>query len=166
MTSKAWYALYTRPKHEFKAAQQLESLGVQHYLPSVKKTRQWSDRKKVITEPLIRGYIFIYADEKERVLSLQENAILRCIFDNGRPAVIPEWQMDNLIKFLDHENEFYMHEGLIPGTRVLIKSGPFSGVTGVIRQSENHHTLSVSIDLLNRSVLTHISRDSEFEVVK
>jgi hypothetical protein len=57
--------------------------------------RQWSDRKKKITEPLLRGYIFIFADERERMISLEQDSVVRCIFDLGRPAKIPEWQINN-----------------------------------------------------------------------
>jgi transcriptional antiterminator RfaH len=162
---KCWYALYTRPRHEFRAAEKLKTMDIRYYLPLIKKQNQWSDRKKIITEPLIRGYIFIYADEKERLLSLEEYSILKCIFDHGKPAVIPEWQMENLGKFLEKESEFFLYEGLLPGKKVRINYGPFSGIVGVIQQSENHNTLAVSIDLLNRSVITHISKDTEFELI-
>jgi transcriptional antiterminator RfaH len=165
-TKKCWFALYTKPRHEFKAAEQIERLGVEYYLPVIQRVSQWSDRKKTIAEPLIRGYIFIHADEKERLKSLEEYSILRCVFDKGKPAVIPEWQMENLVNFLKKESEYFIYEGLIPGSRVRINKGPFQGVIGVIRQSENQHTLAVTIELLNRSVLTHISRDIEFEVIK
>jgi len=164
--SKSWYALYTRPRHEFKAAERLEALEVQCYLPVIKRISQWSDRKKEISEPLIRGYIFIYADEKERIKSLEESSVLRCVFDNGKPARIPEWQMENLVKFLDHESEFFLYEGLLPGTKVIIREGPFEGIIGTIQQNDNQNTLAVSIDLLNRSVLTHISKANRFEIVK
>jgi transcriptional antiterminator RfaH len=164
--NKYWYALYTRSRHEFKAAEQLNRLKIQYYLPVVKKTSHWSDRKKVISEPLIRGYIFIYADEKERRLSLEEYSILRCVFDKGKPAVIPKWQMENLVKFLNEESEFLTYEGLIPGKKVRIKEGPFKGITGIIQQSENHNTFAVTINLLNRSILTHITKEISFEVIK
>ena len=86
---KSWFALYTRPRSEFKAAEQINSLGVYYYLPTITKVRQWSDRKKKITEPVIRGYIFIYGDEKERLISLEQQAVVRCVFEAGRPAKIP-----------------------------------------------------------------------------
>lgn len=163
---KSWYALYTRPRQEFKAAERMEIINVQHYLPTIKKLKQWSDRKKLITEPLLRGYIFILADERERLAALQEYPVLNCVFDQGKPAVIPKWQMENLANFLQKESEFYLYEGLLPGKKVRINKGPFAGVVGTIQQSDNHNTLAVTIELLNRSILAHITRDTEFEVVK
>ena len=102
VNSKAWFALYTKSRSEFKAAEQIGANEVEYYLPTVVKYSQWSDRKKKITEPLIRGYIFIYADEKERILSLEQNAVVRCLTERGRPAKIPDWQIDNIKKMLEN----------------------------------------------------------------
>lgn len=166
MQERAWYALYTKPKAEFKAAQQLKCIGIDYYLPTITKIKQWSDRKKRITEPVLRGYIFIYATEKERGISLEEDAIVRCIFDHGRAAKIPDWQIENLKKMLSNDSDFLINDGLVPGAKVKIKNGPFEGIIGVILENENEKNLAVSIDLLNRTVVAHLPKESLFEVVK
>lgn len=164
--NKKWFALYTKPRHEFKAALQLETEDINYYLPVITRLKQWSDRKKKITEPLLRGYIFIFADEKERYISLQQLSIVRCIFDHGRPAVIPEWQIENLKKFLDKKTNVIVHSGIVLGTKVKILDGPFAGVIGVVKQEVKGKTIAVNIDLLNRSVLTKISKDTGFEILR
>ncbi|MDR3611591.1 MAG: UpxY family transcription antiterminator [Ignavibacteriaceae bacterium] len=163
---KYWFALYTRSRSEFKAAEQLLALDVQFYLPTVIKWKKWSDRRKKIQEPILKGYIFIFANEKERKLSLEQAAIVRCVFDHGRPAKIPEWQLDNLKKMLSNESEFLIQDGLVPGVKVKIKEGPFKGIIGVVHESDNGKTIAVSIDLLRRSVIAHLPKESIFEVVK
>lgn len=163
--NKWWFALYTKPRSEFKAAEQIGEVDVQLYLPTITRIKQWSDRKKKVTEPLIRGYIFIYANEKERVLSLERPAIVKCIFDQGRPAKIPEWQIDNLKRMLESKADLTIKEGLPVGTKVLIKDGPFADVIGIVSETDNGKTIAVSIDLLNRSVIAHLPKDSLFEVV-
>lgn len=163
---RAWYALYTKPRSEFKAAEQIGENDISYYLPAITRTKQWSDRKKKVTEPLLRGYIFIFADEKERIKSLEQAAVVRCITDMGRPAKIPEWQIDNLRTMLKTKSELYIHEGLYPGIKVRIKNGPFEGVIGTVTEGEQGHTISVSIDLLNRSVIAHLPEESTFEIIK
>lgn len=163
---RKWFALYTKPRHEFKAALQLETEDINYYLPVITRLKQWSDRKKKITEPLLRGYIFIFANEKERYLSLQQLSIVRCIFDHGRPAVIPEWQIENLKKFLNKEADVIVHSGIVLGAKVKILDGPFAGVIGVVKQEVKGKTIAVNIDLLNRSVLTKISKDTGFEILR
>ncbi len=165
-TSKYWFALYTRPRSEFKAAEQLEANGINYYLPTVTTLKQWSDRKKKITEPIMRGYIFIKAEEKERLLALEQYSVVRCVTERGKPAVIPEWQIDNLKKMLEYDGDFYVMNGLVPGKKVRIKEGPFSGVEGTYQESENDKTISVSIELLNRSVIAHLPRESVIEIIK
>lgn len=161
-----WFALYTKPRSEFKAAEQIEAAGVQFYLPSVTKVKQWSDRKKKITEPLIRGYIFIYANEKERIISLEQQSVVRCISEGGRPARIPEWQIDNLKKMLSAESNVLVKEGLVPGVKIRIKEGPFEGIIGTLQEIDKQKTLAVSIDLLNRSVVTYLPKESIIEIIK
>jgi transcription antitermination factor NusG len=161
-----WFALYTKPRSEFKAAKQLEEAGVEYYLPSITRLKQWSDRKKKITEPLIHGYIFIFADEKERILSLTQASIVRCISDKGIPAKIPSWQIDNLRTMLQTDTEYIIREGLIPGVKIKILDGPFKDVIAVYREDANEKTIAVSIELLNRSVLAHLPKESSFEIMK
>ncbi len=163
---KSWFALYTRPRSEFKAAEQINSVGVDYYLPTIAKVRQWSDRKKKITEPVIRGYIFIYAHEKERLISLEQQAVVRCVFEAGRPAKIPAWQMENLMKMLNTDSEFFVHEGITRGTKVRMIDGPFEGVIGTVQEFDEGKSIAVSIDLLNRSIIAHLPAESSFEVVK
>jgi transcription antitermination factor NusG len=166
MSEKAWFALYTKSRSEFKAAEQLQAIGIKYYLPVVAKWKKWSDRKKKILEPILKGYIFILADEKERKLSLEPSSVVRCVFDNGRPAKIPEWQIENLKKMLSKESDFLIQDGLIPGVKVKIREGPFEGIIGVVHESDNGKTIAVSIDLLRRSVIAHLPKESIFEVVK
>ena len=166
MQERAWFALYTKPRSEFKAAEQINEINVIYYLPAITRVKQWSDRKKKITEPLLRGYIFIYANEKERIISLERQSVVKCIFDQGRPAKIPEWQIENLKKMLDSKAELTIKDGLPVGTKVLIKDGPFTDVIGVVSETDNGKTIAVSIDLLNRSVIAHLPKDSLFEVVQ
>ncbi|MFZ0452401.1 MAG: UpxY family transcription antiterminator [Ignavibacteriaceae bacterium] len=166
VTSKAWFALYTKSRSEFKAAEQISANKVEYYLPTVVKYRQWSDRKKKITEPLIRGYIFVYANEKERIISLEQNAVVRCLTERGQPAKIPDWQIENLKNMLRNEADFYIAEGFVPGAKVRIKEGPFENVIGVVQEVDGGRTLAVSIDLLNRSVIAHLPKESILEIIK
>ncbi len=47
-----------------------------------------------------------------------------------------------------------------------IKNGPFEGVVGIVIDNEKGKSISISIDLLNRSVITRVPQGSELEVIK
>ncbi len=141
-------------------------LDIDHYLPTIIKIKQWSDRKKEVVEPLIRGYIFIYANEKQRLESVEQKSIIRCLFDSGRPACIPDWQIENIKIMLNSDPDLIVHNGIIPGAKVRIKEGSINGVIGVVINSEKGKSISVSIDLLNRSVIAHLPDSIALELVK
>ena len=162
--NKKWYALYTKPKHEFKAEAQLTASGIEHYLPSVVRIKQWSDRKKKVTEPLFSGYIFIHGNERDRLIALEQYAIVRSIFFEGRPAIVPSWQINNLKIMLEGGGDVTVTEQLNVGSHVKIISGPFKDVEGIVYESGNQEKmLAITIDLLRRSVVVKIPRDSIIE---
>jgi transcription antitermination factor NusG len=158
--SKQWYALQTKPRQEFKAEKQLNTLNIENYLPVIAKKKNWTDRTKEIFEPVIRGYIFIKSNESERLKSLEQFSICKCLFDQGKPAVIPDWQIENLKKMLNVHSEYFVYEGLITGTKVQIIQGPFSGVIGVIQSTSEKRMFAVSLELLNRTVIAHLPKES------
>jgi len=85
---KIGHVLYTHSRAEFKVDRSLKAKDIEVFLHVKKTLKQWSDRKKEIIEVLFTSYIFIFATEKERLLSLEDNLVVRCLCDNGKPAII------------------------------------------------------------------------------
>ena len=157
-----WFVLYTHSRCEFKVAESLETIGIITYLPVQKIIRKWSDRKKEITSPLFPSYIFIYATEKERLISIENKEVVRCLTDAGNPSIIPSWQINSLKRMISTQSEIKIIEGTIIGQIVEINSGPFKGIKGTVMNIENKNQLAISIVLLNRTVVTHLPEDSVF----
>jgi transcription antitermination factor NusG len=155
-----WFALYTKPRHEFKAAEKLRSVSIELYLPTIIVKRKWSDRKRKVEVPLFNGYIFIYASEKERLLSLQQEGIVRTITFLGKPSIIPEWQIESLRKMLSETPDIFVSDKIEEGTKIKITEGPFEGVTGIVKEADSEKWLFVNIEILNRAVSVKLSRDS------
>ena len=63
--TKNWYAVYTRPRAEKKVADALTKKKIENFSPINKVIRQWSDRKKIVYEPLFTSYVFIKVSELE-----------------------------------------------------------------------------------------------------
>ena len=60
-----WFVLFTKPRHELKVLERLISLGVDAYTPTKIVTRQWSDRKKKITIPLLPSMVLVNLENKD-----------------------------------------------------------------------------------------------------
>ena len=163
---RCWYALVVKSRCEFKAEEELHSINVETYLPTTVSIRKWSDRKKEIKLPLIKGYIFICATETERLYSLEQNSVVKCLFDGGRAAVIPDWQIENLKRVLEYNPKVTVESGLMKGDLVKIIEGPFKDVVGVLNSDENERSIRVSIDLINRSVIVNLPPESIIKAVE
>lgn len=160
LTKKCWFVLYTHSRCEFKVEEVLRALGITTYIPTKKTLRKWSDRKKEITSPLFAGYVFINGTEKERLLSLEIKQVACCLTNAGRPSIVPEWQIESLKRMINVSSHISVIEGLNLGEEIEISSGAFKGVRGIILSIENKKHLAVSIELLNRSVVTYLSDES------
>jgi len=159
---KNWFALYTKPRHEYKALEQLEALEIETFLPTITQTKQWSDRKKKVTEPLFRGYIFIHSTEIERIHAVTCESVIKTIFFDGKPAVVPEQEINSIIKMLETPERIKVFTGIVKGVIVKIESGPFEGVEGIVDLiSQDENTLSVSVQLLNRTVSVSIPSNTK-----
>jgi transcription antitermination factor NusG len=98
-----WYALYTKPRWEKKVAKLLDEHGYENYCPLNKVTKQWSDRKKVVLEPIFKSYVFVKVEEKEKWELRNIHGVLNFVYWLGKPAIIREQEINTIRKFL---NEF------------------------------------------------------------
>ncbi|MEK6815362.1 MAG: transcription termination/antitermination NusG family protein, partial [Nitrospirota bacterium] len=53
--------MYTRGRHEKKAAETLSRKAIPVFLPLVKKKSRWKDRWKIVDAPLFTSYLFVNA---------------------------------------------------------------------------------------------------------
>lgn len=98
----SWYAVYTKPRWEKKVAESLIRKQVETYCPINRVTHQWSDRKKVIEEPLFKSYVFVRIPENMKTTVRETAGIVNFVYWLGKPACIPEHEIDLIKRFL-HE---------------------------------------------------------------
>jgi transcription antitermination factor NusG len=154
-----WHALYTKAKHEFKAAKQMQNIKVEFFLPTTISTRQWSDRKKKIESVLFPNYIFIHANDEVLNRAIQQNTIVSAVKFAGKVSVIPDLEMINLKTVLKNNQDIIVTNEIEPGTKVRIESGPFKDAVGTVRKFNNDTYFCVGIDLLNRYVNVKLSEN-------
>lgn len=156
---KKWYALYTRSKGEKKLAIELHYADVEYYLPLVKRLRQWSDRKKIIEEPLFRCYIFVHITETDFYKVSNLPGAVRFVKFEGRPAEIPPQQIAAIRLYVeDPESEETENIDLHEGQLVRVKSGPMEGLIGRLVQVRNQFRLIVLIETVGKVIRLNIPR--------
>ena len=131
--NEQWYALYTKPRWEKKVSKLLDEQGIENYCPINKVTRQWSDRKKVVLEPVFKSYVFVKINEKEKWELKKINGVLNFVYWLGKPAPIREEEILTIRKFLNEfENVEVTELSLKINDNVKIKNGVFMDYEGIL----------------------------------
>lgn len=149
-----WFAVRTRPRHEKVVTQQLETFGLEAFLPLSEQLRNWSDRRKLVEFPIFPGYVFVRtsATAQARVRVFQARGVLGFVGPNNQPAAIPAQQIEAVRSLTHAQVHCDPHPYLTIGQRVRIQNGSLQGLEGILIRVANDHTLIVSVDLIQRSV--------------
>ena len=123
--AKKWFAVYTRPRWEKKVAESLTRSKIENYCPINKVVRQWSDRKKIVHEPLFTSYVFVRATEKEHLSLKKTDGVINLVYWLNKPAVIPDHEIDTIKLFLsEHTNVALQKTPINVSDKVRVLSGP------------------------------------------
>ncbi len=130
---KIWYVVYTRPRWEKKVAGILLEKGVENYCPLNRVLKKWSDRNKVVLEPLFKGYVFVKIPEAEKWDIKKIDGIINYVHWLGRPAKVKESEINTIKMFLQEFSEVQVVEKQLDiDTEVLVKQGVLMNYRGII----------------------------------
>jgi transcription antitermination factor NusG len=156
--NRRWYAIYTRPRWEKKVNLLLKERGVESYCPLNKVKRKWSDRLKIVEEPLFKSYVFVKIDDGEKTVVRMTNGVMNFVYWNKKPATIKEREIQTIKRFLDeHENIHVYPKELKLNDRVRITSGSLMDQEGRI-MDVRHKVVKVAIDSLGYVLVAFIER--------
>lgn len=134
-TTKNWYVVYTKPRWEKKIAETLSSKNVENYCPLNKVQKQWTDRKKIINEPLFKGYVFVCITEAEKWEVAKTSGILNYVHWLGKPAVVKDSDINTIKMFLnefDNVEVSATESTLQVYEKVIVKQGLLMNHKGII----------------------------------
>ncbi|MBK7561781.1 MAG: UpxY family transcription antiterminator [Chitinophagaceae bacterium] len=156
--SRKWLAVYTRPRWEKKVNQLLMEKGLESYCPLNKIRRKWSDRVKIVEEPLFKSYVFVKVDDNDRATVRMTNGAVNFVYWDGKPAVIKEKEITAIKRFLDeYENVEARPMELKVNQRVRVTNGTLMDQEGKVLDVR-HKTARVAIDSLGYILIAYIDR--------
>jgi transcription antitermination factor NusG len=158
LTTSSWYAVYTRPRWEKKVAALLLEAGIEHYCPINKVTRQWSDRKKVVLEPIFKGYVFVRLEEAKKWEVRKVPGILNFVYWLGKPAKIRDEEIITIRKFLNEFTDVQVEKkGFVVNSEVRIKQGVLMNYEGIVIEVFGNRAV-VKIDSLALQLNAHFDK--------
>ena len=153
--SKKWYAIYTKPKWEKKVDCYLTKKGIESYCPLQKIQRNWSDRKKIIEEPVFKSYLFVRIIEDERVSVLETNGVLNFVNFLRKPAIIKNEEIQLIKQFLFEQplniKVYALHKFLVDD-KVIIRNGVFMDNIGTVIKTQAKR-IYVSLETLGQMLV-------------
>ncbi|MEO5684437.1 MAG: UpxY family transcription antiterminator [Chitinophagaceae bacterium] len=161
MTDKRrWLAVYTKPRWEKKIDRQLSDMGMECYCPLNKVHKKWSDRIKLVEEPLFKSYVFVHVNAAEEKEVRLVTGVLNFVYWLGKPAVIKQIEIERIKRFL---NQYYDVSAeplqLQPNDKVTVIAGALMEKQGrVIRKLGNK--VEVEIESLGYKLVAYINKNN------
>jgi transcription antitermination factor NusG len=163
--SKKWHALYTKPRWEKKVADLLTKKNIENYCPVNKVSHQWSDRKKMVLEPLFISYVFVLIDETEYLSARSTSGVIGFLYWLDKPALIRNEEIDTIKRFLNEYDKVQLEKVAVNyNDTVRITNGVLMGQKGQI-VAVNNKWVKVILPSLGFMMQAEV-RVSHIEIIK
>lgn len=158
----AWYVIHAQTRKEIEVEMALRQRGLEIFLPMITVPSRRRDRKVTLRVPLFPGYLFINTrlDTKTFHKVIKTHHVFRFL-GNGRPAPIPEVEVEGIKAIVSGERLYYPWRFLEKGKKVRVIDGPLTGVEGIIlERREQKRRLVVGVELFQRSVAVDLDDEA------
>ena len=155
----SWYVASTIPRKESLALAQLERQGFSAFLPRFRKPWRHARRQGVRLAPLFPGYVFIAFDPASAPWRSINGTfgVGRLIGSDTGPQSVPEAFMRQLMARCENGIVASLVDGLEPGERVRIMSGPFADRLAVIEKLDGAARVSVLLEVMGTQARLKVS---------
>lgn len=159
MKKRAWFAVFTVPRHEKRVEAHFRVRTIESFLPLYRRQRQWKDGSKGILHlPLFSSYIFVKIGTGERASVLGIPGVISIVGSVREPLEVP----DSYICFLQEglqQGKIEPYPFLTAGTKVRIRTGVMAGMEGVLLRKKNQFRVVLTLDMIMQSVTVEVATD-------
>jgi transcription antitermination factor NusG len=156
MSTPAWFAVWTRSRHEQVVREQIQEKGIEAFLPTVTRWSRWKDRRKKVDWPLFPGYCFARFNPADRLSVLKCTGVVSIVSFNGDIAPIPDIEIDSLRRLVTSQLQYDPCPLIKEGTMVEVVHGPLKGVVGRLLRKGAHARLILAVDLIGQAVSVEV----------
>ncbi len=157
--SRSWFAVYTASNHEKTVQQHLRVREIETFLPLYAVTRKWKNRTTVKLElPLFSSYVFVRIARSENASVLAVPNVRFIVGDGRRSIPLPDEDIEILRSGL-HLRQVDPYPYVQAGVRVRIRTGPLTGLEGMVVRKDDQLRVVLSLNLIRRSVAVHVSAE-------
>jgi transcriptional antiterminator RfaH len=156
----AWYAVYTQPNAETKAAEHLAAQGYSAYLPRYRRYVRHARTRALVLRPLFPRYLFVGLDRlAQRWRPIRSTAgVVGLVSGADQPVPVAA----EIVDALRRQESAGAFDLVSPATRlragesVRVTQGPFADLVGRLLGVADHERVFILIDLLGRGVRAEV----------
>jgi transcription antitermination factor NusG len=158
-----WWALYTLARREKDLMRRLRAMRISHYGPLVKRrTRSSNGRVRTAHVPLFASYVFVCGDEQQRYDALTTNCVSRCLAVSDATRLV--WDLRQIKRLVDADAPLTPESRLEAGMQVRIRSGPLTGLEGMVVKRHGANCLLVAVEFLQQGASVQLE-DCQLEQI-
>ena len=158
MSTTHWYAIYTKPRSEKKVYERFVEKGYHTYLPLLTSIKQWSDRKKKVSLPLISGFVFVNIEKERLFETLRVQGSVSVLKYLGKPAIIRNYEIENLRILMNDTEQLCDVEVPVfeKGEEVEVVAGNFKGLKGKSVHIQGKHRVVVEVEAIGSRLVVNV----------
>lgn len=160
---KQWYVVYTKPRQEAVAQENLERQSYEVYLPLIAQPRRQRGRWRQCIEPLFPRYLFVR-------LSLGCDDIGPIRYTTGVSnlvrfadalALVDDHIVESLKRRTDCATGLHLPKAAVfePGDSVVMDDGPLAGVEAIFQAETSSERVVILLTLLGKNNYISVNRD-------
>ncbi len=154
--NRNWVTIYTKSRREKKVALHCNTANIKYYLPLEQKIKLYGRKKIQTSLPLFPGYLFCFANDKERHQLLLTHQITKILTVSNQLGLLKDLQKI----FIAESANFNLIpcELKIEGRKARIDLGPMSGLEGIISCINGKDRIVLNVNFINRAAAVDINR--------
>jgi transcription antitermination factor NusG len=155
----SWFAVHTRVRFERAVASELREKGIETFVPLLPARHKWSDRQRLVHEPLFPAYVFvrITPSQDKRIAVLRTIGVTNFVGVRGVGTPIPDAEIQAVHTVLEQCVPFQLYPFLNVGKRVRIRGGCLDGIEGILTAISGNESMVISVQLIQRSIAMRIT---------
>ncbi|WP_340200616.1 UpxY family transcription antiterminator [Ascidiimonas sp. W6] len=160
---KGWYVLYVKSRMEKRVDKSLQEKEIQSFLPLLKSVHQWSDRKKVVFEPLFKSYVFAYLNtQKDFYVAQNDSGVCTFLSFNNEYVRARNEEIDQIRLLTDCNNIYNIktaNQYFVPGDRCVVSDGSLKGLRCEVVRVNNERKVLVRLNSIGQNILATLPPD-------
>ncbi|MEW6206560.1 MAG: transcriptional activator RfaH [Pseudomonadota bacterium] len=152
-TMAQWYVMYTKPRQEFVALENLQRQSYEVFFPQARVQKRKAGQGTVqVVEPLFPRYMFVHLEVGISDFSKLRSTkgCMDLVKFGGKPAVVPPELIELIQAQVDSESviDLLKLNELEVGGVVRVAEGPFEGMMGKIAAQKSDRRVIVLLNVL------------------